>query len=284
MNYLPFRATAFALLVLLATACSKTEDASPVVDTSNDNLLLGNPSGAVANPSSPTNYLLVKPQYAVGYNRDQGKPSWVSWHLSQTDLGSAPRQDDFRADASLPSGWYQVKPADYSGYGFDRGHNCPSADRTATIADNSATFLMSNMMPQAPQNNQQTWGNLEDYCRKLVGQGNELYIICGSYGRGGTGSLGYQTTIAGGRITVPSNCWKVVVVLPTGNNDVSRVGSSTRIIAINTPNDNALNTAWGGYRTSVDALEAAAGLDILSALPLSVQNVVEARTDSGPTN
>ena len=104
----------------------------------------------------------------------------MSWHLSQPDLGSAPRQDDFRADASLSSGWYQVKPADYSGYGFDRGHNCPSADRTATSADNSATFLMSNMMPQAPQNNQQTWGNLEDYCRKLVGQGNELYIICGS--------------------------------------------------------------------------------------------------------
>jgi DNA/RNA endonuclease G (NUC1) len=47
----------------------------------------------------------------------------------------------------------------------------------------------------------------------------------------------------------------------------------------NTPNNNALNAAWGGYRTSVDAIEPAAGLDILSALPLSVQNVVEARTD-----
>ena len=68
MNYLPSRATACALLVLLATACAKTEDASPTVDTSNDNMLLGNPSGAVTNTSSPTNYLLVKPQYAVGYN------------------------------------------------------------------------------------------------------------------------------------------------------------------------------------------------------------------------
>jgi len=96
----------------------------------------------------------------------------VSWHLGPADLGSAARQDDFRADTDLPSGWYQVKPSDYTGYGFDRGHNCPSADRTATLDDNSATFLMSNMMPQAPQNNQQTWGNLEDYYRKLVGQGN----------------------------------------------------------------------------------------------------------------
>jgi len=177
-----------------------------------------------------------------------------------------------------------VKPSDYSGYGFDRGHNCPSADRTATLDDNSATFLMSNMMPQAPNNNQQTWGNLEDYCRKLVGQGNEFYIVCGGYGRGGTGSAGYYTTIAGGKVTVPSNCWKVVVVLPVGNNDVSRVSSSTRIIAINTPNDNSLYSAWGGYRTTVDAIEAASGLDILSALPLSVQNAVEAKPDTGPTN
>jgi endonuclease G len=74
------------------------------------------------------------------------------------------------------------------------------------------------------------------------------------------------------------------VVLPVGNNDVSRVSSSTRIIAINTPNNNSLNSDWGGYRTTVDAIEAASGLDLLSALPTSVQNVVEARTDNGPTN
>ena len=118
----------------------------------------------------------------------------------------------------------------------------------------------------------------------LVRAGNELYIICGSYGRGGTGSAGYQMTIAGGKVTVPSNCWKVVVVLPVGNNDVARVSSSTRIIAVNTPNDNSINSAWGSYRTTVDAIEAVSGLDLLSALPVSVQNVVQARVDTGPTN
>jgi hypothetical protein len=155
MKYSLLRPTALAALVLLATACSKTEDATPAVDNSNDNMLMGNPSGAVASTTSPTNYLLIKPQYSVGYNRDQGKPIWVTWHLGSADLGSAARQDDFRSDTDLPSGWYQVKASDYVSSGFDRGHNCPSADRTATVADNSATFLMSNMMPQAPNNNQQ---------------------------------------------------------------------------------------------------------------------------------
>jgi endonuclease G len=281
MNYSLSRFGTWAALVLLVAACSKDNVAPAEVA---DHLALGNPSGAVASTASPTNYLLTKPQYVLSYNRDQGKPNWVAWHLDQADLGSAARQDDFRADESLPADWYQVKTSDYSGYGFDRGHNCPSADRTASEADNSATFVMSNMMPQAPQNNQQTWADLEDYCRTLVRAGNELYIICGSYGRGGTGSEGYYTTIAGGRVTVPARCWKVVVVLPTGSNDLGRVTTSTRVIAVNTPNNVNVNAAWGGYRVTVDAIEKASGLDLLSALPLTVQDKLEASIDKGPTN
>ncbi|MBJ6142242.1 DNA/RNA non-specific endonuclease [Hymenobacter sp. BT559] len=279
MNHLLSRLGAWAALGLLVAACAK-DDVAPAAD----HLALGNPSGAVASLTSPTNYLLSKPQYALSYNRDQGKPNWVSWHLDGDDLGSAARQDDFRADESLPADWYRVKTSDYSGYGFDRGHNCPSADRTASEDDNSATFLMTNMMPQAPQNNQRTWADLEEYCRTLVRAGNELYIICGSYGRGGTGSEGYYTTIASGRVTVPARCWKVVVVLPAGTNDLGRVTSSTRVIAVNTPNNVNVNAAWGGYRTSVDAIEKATGLDLLSALPLGVQDALEASTDKGPTN
>jgi endonuclease G len=143
---------------------------------------------------------------------------------------------------------------------------------------------MTNIMPQAPRNNQETWANLEDYCRKLVREGNELYVICGSYGRGGTGANGYATTIDQGRVTVPARCWKVVVAMPVGENDASRVSTTTRVITIDTPNDNGLSSAWGTYRTSVDAIEAATGYDLLSAVPAAVQQAVEAKVDAGPTN
>ncbi|GAA4346214.1 hypothetical protein GCM10023185_00470 [Hymenobacter saemangeumensis] len=284
----PTRHLAYPLLLvltLLTGACRKDPaPPAPAAPVLPEHLTLGNPSGATTDATQPANYLLSKPQFALSYHRDQGKPNWVSWHLSPEWLGSAPRQDDFRPNPDLPAGWYRPGAGSYTGSGFDRGHNCPSADRTRTAADNSVTFLMTNMMPQAPRNNQQTWASLEDYCRTLVSQGNELYIICGSYGRGGTGSMGFQTTIDQGRITVPARCWKVVVVLPLGNDDAARVSTATRIIAIDTPNDNALNTSWGTYRTSVDAIEAATGYDILSAVPTAVQQVVEARTDNGPTN
>ncbi len=290
-----FRLGSSALLLALAAACSplgqRTAPAptstaqSDVTATRDANLALGNPSGATADATNyPNNYLLAKSQYTMSYSRDQGKPNWVSWHLSSAWLGSTARQDNFAADATLPSGWYRPGSTSYSGSGFDRGHNCPSADRTGSVADNSATFLMSNMMPQAPTNNQQTWANLENYCRTLVSAGNELYIIAGSYGRGGTGTNGAASTIDGGRVTVPSNCWKVVVVLPVGTSDASRITSSTRVIAINTPNTNSISTSWGSYRTTVDAIENATGYNLLSAVSSTVQSSIESKVDTGPTN
>jgi endonuclease G len=245
-----------------------------------DNMLMGNPSGATADVSNYTNYLMVKTYYAMSYHRDRGTPNWVCWHIKSSDIGSTARQDDFRADATLPSGWYQVGSTSFSGSGFDRGHNCPSGDRTSSVAANSATFLMSNMIPQAPNNNQQTWANLESYTRTLVSAGNEVFVIMGSYGTGGTGSNGTVNTIDNGHVTVPNRVWKVIVVMSNGSNDLSRVTTSTRVIAINTPNINTTNSDWKTYRTSVDAIESATGYNLLSNVSSTIQSVIEAQVDS----
>ena len=247
-----------------------------------EHLLMGNPSNATTDVNNPFNYLLNKSQYAVSYHRDRAIPNWVSWHLDTTWIGSAARQNDFRPDTSLPAGWYQVLPTDYSGSGFDRGHNCPSGDRTRTIPDNSATFFMSNMMPQAPDNNQGPWEVLESYSRTLAGQGNELYIIAGSVGSGGTGSNGgVTTTLQGGKITVPAYTWKVILVLPNGDNDVSRVTTATRTIAVIMPNVQGIRTDnWQKYLATVDQVESLTGYDFYSNVPVGIQNVIESKLDT----
>lgn len=81
----------------------------------NDNLAMGNPSGATPDTNFPDNYLLTKSQYVVGYNNSQGKPNWVSWHLDAANRGSSDRQNDFRNDPSLPTGFYQVQATSYTG-------------------------------------------------------------------------------------------------------------------------------------------------------------------------
>jgi len=77
-------------------------------------LTLGNPSGASASVSNPDNYLMVKPQYALSYNRSKGTANWVSWELNKSYLGNVDRQNDFRPDDTLPPGWERVTPSVYS--------------------------------------------------------------------------------------------------------------------------------------------------------------------------
>ena len=218
----------------------------------------------------------------MSYNRDRGEPNWVSWHLDPTWLGNAPRQDTYRADTSLPAGWYQVQATDYSGSGFDRGHMCPSADRTDSVADNDATFLMTNFVPQAPNNNQGPWEALETYLRGLVQAGNEIYIISGGAGDGGSGSNGGTTlTIANGHVAVPAYTWKVAMVLPNGTDDLNRVGKTTRVISVIMPNTQAigLNTPWQNFRVSVKRVESLTGYNFFSNVPRQIQNLIETRVD-----
>jgi endonuclease G len=110
-----------------------------------------------------------------------------------------------------------------------------------------------------------------------------VYIVCGSYGVGGTGGNGgVTTTLDQGRITVPKRTWKVIVILPVGDNDVARITSNTRVIAVDMPNVNSIVRDWGMYRTTVDAIEESTGYDLLSALPEAVQSAIESKVDTGP--
>ena len=268
-----------------APAMDRPSASSPTTDTpvvgDNSNLLLGNPSDAVTNIHTPDNYLITRPYYTLSYNRSRGGPNWVSWYVGEEWLGDIKRVNDFRADNTLPPNWYHVQNTSYQGSGFERGHNCPSADRSNSIKANSATFLMTNMIPQAPANNQHTWGNLEGYERMLVNKGNEVYVIMGSYGSGGYGTRGFRTTIDSGRVTVPAYIWKVVVVLPNGNNDLHRVDATTRVIAVITPNNNAVKPNWANYICTVRDIENATGYNLLAKLPKAVQDAIETRKDSG---
>ncbi|MBC7922296.1 MAG: DNA/RNA non-specific endonuclease [Ferruginibacter sp.] len=240
-------------------------------------LTLGNPSNATSDPGNAENYLMVKPQYALSYNRTKGIPNWVSWYVDATWLGTIDRQNDFRPDQNLPAGWPRVTPGDYTGAGFDRGHLCPSADRQNAEENNSATFLMTNIVPQSPDNNQGPWAKLEAYCRRLAEKDVELYIVAGQYGKGGTGSNGLRGDLKG-KVTVPAHTWKVVVILPTGEGDLARINPGTRVIAIDIPNGQGIkDNYWTDYLTSVDAIEKATGYDLLSTVPKATQDALEAK-------
>jgi len=288
--------------LLLCISSVYADPAQQVSAEENTALYFGNPSSAVHDEKERTNYLIEKKQYTLSYNDSTHEANWTAWHLSTSDFGDSGRGTKFRTDSMLPPGWYHVRQSDYQFviYGFDRGHLCPSADRTASVEDNNETFLMTNMVPQAPDNNRIVWKALEDHERELAGQGNELYIIAGPYGKGGTSEEGTFETIhipqrdENGKpvigedglpvysdmtITIPSCTWKIIMVIPEGQNDIDRVTKDTLMLAVCIPNTQGCgkNGSWEQYKTSVDALEAMTGYDFFSRLPDDIENYLEAQ-------
>ena len=53
---------------------SRSPSGAAPPETPDVHLLMGNPTGAAADISQPNNYLMSKPEYALSYNRDLGRP------------------------------------------------------------------------------------------------------------------------------------------------------------------------------------------------------------------
>jgi endonuclease G len=272
-----------ALVIALAVGCitllnrpkepTGTQPFLPPV-VGNVHLTMGIPSKATRDAQNANDYLIDDNQrpYALSYNNSKRIPNWVSWQLNKSWLGTVPRSNDFRADTTLPKGWYQVKSSDYNGSGYDRGHMAPSADRGKDIATNSATFLMTNIVPQTPDNNRDVWESLESESRRLANLGKELYIIAGG--------LGEKGTLGAAKISIPASTWKVIVILDKTGLTATNVTDKTRVIAVDIPNIQGIKEkTWRDFRVSVDQLEAKTGYNFLTNVPEAVQTAIESRVD-----
>ena len=240
---------------------------------------LGNPSGAIVDTNNHNHYLIQRTVEAIDYSDHLGEPVWASWDLTADDVGGSGRNSSFYTDTNLPPNFNPISTDDYNGVGtnlFNRGHLCPSADRTDTTNDNKLVFYMSNIMPQSALNNQNVWGNLEDYCRAQL-TNNELLIICGGSGFG-------TATIPSGKVYIPSNTWKIVVFTPAGSGTaLSRITATNRVIAVSIPNvTNGLSSDWHVYVTSPQKIEQATGFTFFTALPAGIANIFRTEVDGTP--
>lgn len=271
------------LVVLLCSGCQLMNRNLSVAD--NIHLALGNPSHAVE-LAADRYHLFQRSQYALLYDRTTNTPAWASWQLNASWLGNLSRPE-FTPDPEIPTGWFTVTPRSYTGSGFDRGHIVPAADRNRTPEDSAAVFYMTNIAPQAPDNNRGPWEQLESYCRTLVRSGKELYIIAGPTGQGGVGSVGAKEAIAAhqesanNKITVPAAFWKIVVVNNQPGLGLTGITQKTRVIAVLIPNQQGIKEEkWQTYRTTIRELEQRTGYDFLSNVPPAVQNALETQTNA----
>jgi len=241
------------------------------------------------------NFLVEKPQYTISYNDTTKNPKWVSWQLNRSWLGAESRTEAFEQDHTLPSNWDKVQGSgDINGNSDSsplrekhvRGHLAPSGDRTRNEKDNYATFLMSNIVPQNQENNSDLprarwWLGLEQFSRKLVQGGKELYIIAGGQGQKST----LDARSGDFKINVPERLWKVIVVMDKPGQTIADVDEGTMAFAIDIPNINPVDDPinpndWKDYVIPVQTLENRLGTteyDFLSNIPTEIQKKIESR-------
>ncbi len=282
MSVFPYRPSAlrFLLAALLIMLCAA--EARIGVDYQ---MALGNPDGATNNSTSRTKFLInQRSQYAISYNDDTHQPNWVSWSYSVDDGGSQVRTDAWAVEELLPSGYLKIGTSTFGtsyGISWDRGHMTPSADRNKDLTNNQATFRMSNIIPQADANNQGLWAQFESYCRGLASGGSEVLII--------SGPSAFTGNRIGNSMSVPGSVWKIAVVVPNASSTTpanQRITTSSRVIAILTPNVSSGLGNWQSYITSVEQIEEVTGLNFFTSIDPStaiyLKNLVD--TGNGPNS
>ncbi len=123
--------------------------------------------------------VLFNRHYVLGYSYYFRQAKWALEIVDPDKIGLE-RVDNFRSDYRIPS-HFRADLADYKNSGYDRGHLVASANQIETELQNSETFLLSNMSPQAPMFNRQIWRELETKVRELNDKKSifETYVISG---------------------------------------------------------------------------------------------------------
>jgi DNA/RNA endonuclease G (NUC1) len=236
--------------------------------------------GEPADGDATDDFIVRHPEYTASYNKNRNTPNWVSYDLDATHFGPEDRCDCFTFDPALPASFTRYTTADYTGagaiagFGIDRGHLARSFDRTSASLDNAFTFYFTNIVPQAADLNQGPWAAMETFLGDLARfQNKEVYIIAGVAGNKGT-------VKNEGKIVIPASTWKVAVIMPR-DQGLANIDdpSDLEVIAVNMPNEPGVrNVDWQTYRTTVDAVEALSGYDLLALLRDDIEIAVESGT------
>jgi endonuclease G len=204
--------------------------------------------------------VLKNDSYVVGYSTITRTPMWVREVLTVDDR--AQRVGDFHDDARIPLPW-RSKVEDYNGTSWDRGHCAPAGD-ALTAEASKRSFLMSNMMPQAPSLNRGLWAHLESRVRGLAADGT-VYAFTGIVN---IPNRGQHTVHWIGNTQISTHCYKVAYIQ-------DRHGKFTAQAWLVPNKDLPPGAKISDYLVAVREIEKWSGLDFGSQLPADVQEAIE---------
>jgi endonuclease G len=199
----------WAAMVALAFAAQSTFAAAPAPAIPNA-CSVHAPWGAPSySGPAPQLIVLCRSGYVAEFNTQRLVADFVSWSLTASHaLGCLPRRNSFAPDPDLPPA-SRVRPGDYRGSAFDRGHFAPNSDFQWDEKAERESFYMSNMSPQAPHLNEWQWEQLEAATRSWALARGPLIVMTGPIWQDPS------ATISRRALAVPAAYWKVVISLST---------------------------------------------------------------------
>ncbi|NBO60958.1 MAG: hypothetical protein EBU82_08315 [Flavobacteriia bacterium] len=230
-------------------------------------------------PASPQPLeILEHSAYAMGFDCNYKMPAWT-FHVVIPDItfGNVSRSNDFRVDSSASCGSsveqdYFIRKQNedgtfsHDGFGFDRGHLIPSADFKWSPIGLSETYFYSNMSPQRPQFNRESWAEVEGLVRKMVeAEKKNLYVLTAPILSGALKTVERSVH----QLKIPDWHYKIVA-------DISN--QTPRGMAFLMPNRKC-EYRPSHYVVSIDSIEKLTGLDFFPNLTDSLERKIESFAD-----
>lgn len=201
---------------------------------------------------------------SLSYNQEHKQANWVA-HVITKDIlyGNVSRTNDFRPDPKIKNGDATVE--DYWNSGYDRGHLAPSADFRWSLDALSESYYYSNISPQVPALNRDSWARLENQLREWVVESEKLYVVTGPVLNKNLPKIQQGNF----NVSIPEYFYKVV--LDNENPNVKAIGFIF-------PNKK-IEYRIIDYVVSIDSIEKLTGIDFFPNLEDSVEARVEAMKD-----
>ncbi|MEH6419929.1 DNA/RNA non-specific endonuclease [Pseudomonas sp. CGJS7] len=146
--------------------------------------------------------------YNLYASKATGGNLWSAQHLTKAKVEGA------EAISRIDSNFFSepglaTTHASYTNSGYDRGHMMPAGDASTTPAQKQ-TFSVANIVPQTGKLNRGIWARIENTVRILAKSYDEAYVVTGP------DFENMDTTIASGKVVVPTQTWKAVYVPDAG--------------------------------------------------------------------
>jgi endonuclease G len=211
--------------------------------------------------------------FAFEYAEPFEQARWVA-HIITPDVltGTVFRSNDFRPDPLIPTGSsveedYFLKflqpdsSYKYDGFGYDRGHLAPSADFRWSARSLSESYFYSNMSPQLPAFNRESWASIEDKVRGYLYSNNThpLYVVTGPLLRDGLPKVERGVN----KVSIPEYYWKVAID-PFNKRGIGFIMPNRKV-----------TEPVESYAVTIDSVERFTGYNFFPLLDPAIQSVAE---------